>query len=98
MLAISDCFGSLHIIAPGTTFAVVGDTDYAAVIMLLPVIYPDTGQRVRVDLTGRLNARVANGALSYIWHWLAESTERGGGYLGMSTVVASVQGEIRDGS
>ena len=52
MLAISDCSGAVHIIAPGTTFRVVGAADRAAVIMLLPLVDPDTGRRVRVDLTG----------------------------------------------
>ena len=95
MLAISDCFGSLHIIAPGTTFEVVGDTDHAAVIMLLPVIYPDAGQRVRVDLTGRLDAEIAKGVLVGIWNMLAESTAEGGhgfGYIRSMIAVAEREG------
>jgi len=90
MLAISDCFGGLHVIAPGTTFKITGAADRAAVIMLLPLVDPDTGRRVRVDLTDRLNMRVANAALNDIWHWLLEHAERGGGCLSMRTVIASI--------
>ena len=91
MLAISDCAGGVHTIAPGATFKVAGAADRAAVVMLLPLVDPDTGRRVRVDLTGRLDVRVAQAALNDVWQWLAQVAENGGrGYLDMRAVIANL--------
>jgi len=97
MLAISDCGGAVHVIAPGASFRIIGAADRAAVIMLLPLVDPDTGRRVRVDLTGRLDMRVAQAALNDIWQWLAGAAENGGhGYLDMRAVIASIPEEAED--
>lgn len=89
MLTIRNCNGAVHTVAPGTEFNVIGAADSAMVVMRLPVVDQTTGWRIRIDLTERLRADVANAVLDRIWFWLAEGSEN---HLDLRCAVADAKG------